>query len=85
MSNSEFLEELRKKCPNRGRDPVEDTEEYKKIEPELQRELDEIFKNKPRMLGFCHVYWGTKKRILKEKYGIDWKSPQELNPGVIYD
>ena len=36
-------------------------------------------------LGFCHLFWHTKKRILKEKYGVDWKTPAEENPGVMYD
>ena len=36
-------------------------------------------------LGYCHSYWAAKKRILKEEYGIDWKSPSELNPGVLFD
>lgn len=36
-------------------------------------------------MGFCHIYWPTRKRILKEKYNIDWKTPPEENPGVLYD
>ena len=36
-------------------------------------------------LGYCHLYWATKKRILKEKYSLDWKSPAELNPHILYD
>ena len=36
-------------------------------------------------MGFCHAFWGEKKRILKEKYGINWKTPAEENPGKIYD
>ena len=36
-------------------------------------------------LGYCHRYWALKKQILKREYGIDWKSPAELNPGVIFD
>lgn len=35
--------------------------------------------------GFCHVLWETKKRILKEKYHLDWKTPQEQNPYIMYD
>lgn len=31
-------------------------------------------------IGSCHVYWGEQKRILKEKYGIDWETPSEENP-----
>lgn len=40
---------------------------------------------KPRALGFCHVFWKEKKRILKDKYGIDWKTPAERNPDTKYD
>ena len=36
-------------------------------------------------LGYCHSYWAVKKRILKEQYGIDWRSPAELNPHILYD
>jgi hypothetical protein len=36
-------------------------------------------------LGFCYVFWRTKKRILKQKYGVDWKDPSELNPHAIFD
>jgi hypothetical protein len=35
--------------------------------------------------GFCHVLWAVKKRILKSKYGIDWKTPAALHPGVFFD
>jgi len=31
------------------------------------------------------LFWGEKKRILKEKYGINWKTPAELNPETMYD
>jgi len=30
--------------------------------------------------GFCHYYWPVRKRILKEKYNIEWKTPAEENP-----
>jgi hypothetical protein len=35
--------------------------------------------------GYCNTYWPTKKRILKEKYGIDWRTPAEMNPNVAFD
>ncbi|MBQ4585894.1 MAG: hypothetical protein IJA82_06770 [Clostridia bacterium] len=65
-------------------DPVELTKEYLAIKDELEAlVLKKV--GKRRGLGYCHLYWATKKRILKEKYGIDWKSPAELNPGVLFD
>lgn len=36
-------------------------------------------------IGYCHYYWAEKKRILREKYGIDWATPAELNPYCIFD
>jgi len=36
-------------------------------------------------LGCCHRLWDMQKTILKEKYGITWYSPDELNPEIIYD
>ncbi len=35
--------------------------------------------------GFCHLFWKTKKRILKEQFGIEWKSPAEMNKGLRFD
>ena len=65
-------------------DPVEKTIKYKKIRKELEKELSELMKDCTG-IGSCHIYWATKKRILREKYGIDWKSPAELNPFTLFD
>ena len=66
-------------------DPVELTPEYLAIQDELEAELRELLKDCPRGLGFCHIYWSAKKRLLKEKYGIDWQSPAERNPMILFD
>lgn len=36
-------------------------------------------------LGSCHTLWSLQKTILKEKYGITWYSPSDLNPDIKYD
>jgi hypothetical protein len=36
-------------------------------------------------LGRCHEIWRTQKRILKEKYGIEWRTPPEMNPDWDFD
>ena len=65
-------------------DPIEDTPEYKAIKDELEEKIiARIGTN--RGMGYCHLYWGAKKRILEEDYGIEWKTPNELNPHVLYD
>ncbi|MBC8554768.1 MAG: hypothetical protein H8D23_34585 [Candidatus Brocadiales bacterium] len=35
--------------------------------------------------GSCHILWGRQQKILKEKYGIKWRSPAEMNPDVLFD
>jgi hypothetical protein len=35
--------------------------------------------------GNCHDLWRAQKRILKEKHGIDWRTPAEMNPDIIFD
>lgn len=66
-------------------DPIENTYEYKIIEKELEELIQKKIGSERRRFGYCHLYWATKKKILKEKYGIDWKSPAELNPRVKFD
>lgn len=55
------------------------------IEDEVESKVNEILKNEKRQLGFCHKYWSTKKRILLEGYGIEWFTPAECNPDIMYD
>ncbi len=38
-----------------------------------------------KLFGFCHGYWNCKKKILKDDYGIDWKTPDEMNPEICFD
>ena len=66
-------------------DPVEDTVEYKNIRDELESELFKLMQNVDVKMGRNYKYWSLKKRILKQKYNIDWKSPPEMNPGIIFN
>lgn len=38
-----------------------------------------------RNRGLCHQQWLVMKRILLEKYGIEWMTPAEMNPFIIFD
>lgn len=37
------------------------------------------------LFGSCHTRWKIEKEILKERYNIDWMTPEEENPFVRYD
>ncbi len=48
-------------------------------------EAEQNLAHLPRTRGFCHPLWAEMKRILREKHGIDWKSPGDMNPEVLFD
>jgi hypothetical protein len=60
---------------------------YKRIIDQAGEEAFQILEEKKinRSYGYCHRFWGLKKRILKEKYNINWKTPAELNRHIIFD
>ena len=70
-----------------NRDPVENDPAYREIFARIDSEVEEILADHPNKgrLGFVHTVWHTKQKRLKEVYGIDWKTPSELNPNVHYD
>lgn len=39
----------------------------------------------PGALGRCHFVWAEQQRLLKENHGIDWKTPAEMNPTIMFD
>lgn len=40
---------------------------------------------KVAVFGSCNTRWEIEKRLLKERYDIDWKTPAEKNPFIKYD
>lgn len=59
---------------------------YRQAFAEADAKTREAVGDNPRHeLGFCFVFWDKKKEILLRDYNIDWKTPAELNPNVIYD
>lgn len=69
------------------RDPIEGTKEYKEAIEKIQAELDELNDELDRQgygMGRCHKYWAKKKELLKQ-VGIDWLSPAECNPYIMFD
>jgi hypothetical protein len=76
-----------KKRSGLDRDPVEDDPRYVEVFRTIDDEVKESLASDPRRggEGFVNIYWEAKKRLLKQKYGIDWRSPGEMNPHVIFD
>lgn len=60
-------------------DPIEDTLQYKQVQAEVDALAEQCVPAYIRY-GRCDAVWQEKKRILKEVYDMDWKTPQEMNP-----
>ena len=67
--------------------PIEDDPAYKAIFEAVDRETEAALADDPDKgeHGFCHTFWAVKKQILREKYGIEWKTPQEMEPDTLFD
>ena len=35
--------------------------------------------------GACHILWERQQAILREKYGIMWRTPAEMTPIMLFD
>ena len=65
-------------------DDVERSEEWERYIYEVEKKVDAEMKDTPRGMGFCFSYW-SKKRSVLETYGIEWRSPHQMNPRVLFD
>jgi hypothetical protein len=69
------------------RDPFEDDPAYAEILDEASNQAESALANHPMNggIGFIHVFWEKKKEILKQEYGLEWRTPAELNPDINFD
>lgn len=75
-------------------DPIEDepsllvqiSEAKAEAEKTVDRMKAEIGLDKsPCHFSWCYTYWCETKRILRDRFGIEWFSPAEMNPRVKYE
>jgi len=68
-------------------DPIEDDPRYADVFRKINDEVNQALAEHPKKgsMGFVHIIWETKKQILKQKHGINWRTPAELNPQVMFD
>nr|MDO8112043.1 hypothetical protein [Candidatus Sigynarchaeota archaeon] len=76
--------------PHIDHDPIEDDPKIREIIAAADKEAEKLVKKRFKQVkkgqrGYCHVFWGVKQQVLREKYKIEWKSPSDLNPDTRYD
>ena len=65
-------------------DPIEWTKEYEEAIDDADREAYTHLTDTPRGMGFCFAYWAEKRNALAKR-GIEWRSPNIMNPRVMFD
>jgi len=61
------------------------------IKEEVEKEMSnmglihEVNGEKVPVFGSVNTKWELEKKLLKEKYNIDWETPAEKNPNMKYD
>lgn len=63
-------------------DPCETFPEYRQILAEADAYAAP---RTPRGMGGCHTFWEQKKKFIRERYGLEWRSPPDLHPESLYD
>ena len=66
-------------------DPIEYSVEYEKIEDEMEKKVEKLLADEQRGLGFCHIAWRVKHRVLRDCYGIWWRSVKDMHPSDCYE
>lgn len=65
-------------------DPVERTPQWEEVYYKAEQECDRLLGDTPRGMGFCFSHWSTFRHVLAKR-GIQWRSPSEMNPRVMFD
>lgn len=63
----------------------------KKIEPDVDKKLMElgllkvVNGKKEYVFGSVNTKWQIQKELMKERFNIDWQSPQDKNTNINFD
>ena len=51
----------------------------------LELESPELAELESTGIGLCYRYWALVKQLMRERHGIEWRSPSDMNPGTLFD
>ena len=66
-------------------DPAEDDPAMATVLLRATLEVDaELACEDHTAMGFCHLRWRCKQRVLRERYGVEWSRPDQLS-SIVFD
>ena len=66
-------------------DPREKDPQYREVFNEIDKQLQEEFKDKPQTSGMIKAIWARKQELVYERLGFEWETPEDLNPHITFD
>ena len=66
-------------------DPVEWSARWEEVIDQVDEKVDALLADHPRGMGFCYAFWSARQETLHKEFGIAWRSPAQMNRGVIFD
>ena len=66
-------------------DPIEDDPRHRAAFADVNECVRSRYGGQQNELGVLREMWDYKKRLLRLEYGIEWRSPADLNPCVVFD
>lgn len=84
VSHETATRQARPRLPGEKFDPQESDPRLRRVFAAVDAEAERAVGNTPRDGRFIFHFWSAKKRMLRQKHGIDWKTPAELNPNIAY-
>lgn len=60
---------------------LDDEEKFAAVDKIIEKEYGDLI----GVRGSCHELWAIRKRLLKELYDIDWKTPAERRRFTKFD
>jgi len=69
------------------RDPIEFDPRYAESirEAKVLAEAEALAAGTSLGRGSAHVIWHIQAKMLRERLGIEWLSPREMNPHIVFD
>lgn len=65
-------------------DPIENTREFQEVIGDAIKKVDGLLKNSKDRPDYYQIYYRKLTDVLKEDYGIDWKSPDKISLNKVY-
>jgi hypothetical protein len=85
VSHETATRQARPYLPGEKFDPQESDPQLRSVFAAVDAEAERAVGDVRRDERFIFRFWSVKKRILQQKYRINWKTPAELNPSIVYN